>query len=347
MNLFRREIEAMSGYSLPQPAAAIKVDLNEAPWDWPDELKEEAARLLKEVPFHRYPQEGAKLTEALARRWNLPESCVLTGNGSNELLQAVCLAALEPGRKLMMPVPTFSVYRQIAAVCGTHVTEIPLQDGVAYRPEEWIAAIRRERPNVVLICSPNNPTGAEFPASALREVLDAAPGLVVVDEAYAEFTDATARKWLPEADRLVVLRTLSKAWAAAGLRLGYLLAAPSATPQIRKALLPFRMNSITARLGLLALRHAPLFEQRIRKIVSERERLYAELASLPGVIAYPSHANFILIRVTAGVAGALLERGILVRDISDLPGLKGCVRITVGTPEENDAVLAALREVVS
>lgn len=348
MSYFRPEIEAATAYWLPRPPAAIRMNLNEAPWDWPPELKDEAARALREVEFHRYPGNEEELVREIASRWGLKPDRVLAGNGSNELLQAVFLAALGPGRTLLLPAPTFSVYRQMALVAGARIVEVALDQGITYRADDWVRRVREERPAVTLICTPNNPTGDCFPVEALPELVDAAPGLVVLDEAYAEFGGESARPLLATRENVVILRTFSKAWGAAGLRLGYLMAPPSITAHVRKVLLPFHLSAVTARLGRLALSHAAAFEDRIKKIIYERERLQNALRPLPGLTVYPSRANFFLVRVArrpaADLARALLGRGILLRDFSSTPGLEGCLRISVGTPAENDALIRALSE---
>ena len=352
MSLFRPEVASLKAYTMADEASRIKVNQNESPWDWPAELKEEAVRAASAVPFNRYPGfEEKALTAALAERWGLSADSVLIGNGSNELLMALFLAAVGPGRKVLLPSPTFSMYRQLALLAGAPVSEVLLKDGVSYKREAWTRALRREKPALMLLCSPNNPTGDAYPPEALSDLIGQAPGLVVVDEAYGEFSTGTARELLPKQENLVVLKTFSKAWGGAGLRLGYLLAATRTAAQIRKALLPYNVSPVTAGMGLLALRNAALFEKRVGVVIAERGRLYEALGRIPGLTVYPSRANFILVRVAKGTAGerfgALKARGILVRDVSHLPGLERCLRLCVGSPEENDEVLSALAEVMA
>lgn len=350
MSLIRPEVTAVALQGELHLGSGVKADLNESPWDWPEKLKEKASRILRSIPMNRYPVEGAELATALADRFELDSSSILVGNGSNELLLALFLASAGGGRSVLVPRPSFGVYRQMVAVSGARATELLLEEGVSYRPEDWLEALVREKPHLVLICSPNNPSGACFPEDALEEVLAQAPGLVAVDEAYSEFSGHNLRRLLKRHANLVLLRTFSKAWGAAGLRLGYLMAAPDVAAGIRKALLPFRLNRISARLGMLALQHASLFEDRVRRIVAERARLLKGLKALPGVTAYPSRANFILIRLAnrpaSGVCEELRVRGILVRRFTSVPELEDCLRITVASPNENKAILRALREVL-
>jgi histidinol-phosphate aminotransferase len=351
MSRFRPEIEALETYSMADETCSIKVNQNEAPWDWPKGLKAEAAEIVSSVAFNRYPPFHERaLTAALAKRWELSPHSVLVGNGSNELLSALFVSCLGQGRKVLLPCPTFGLYRQLAVVAGAPIAEGRLQNGgISYDAEYWIEIARRERPALLLLCSPNNPTGAAFPLHALGAILKEAPGLVAVDEAYAEFSEGTARDYLPEADNLVVLRTFSKAWGSAGLRLGYLMAAPKTATQIRKGLLPYNISPVTASLGVLSLRNAALFEARVRTTISERERLFEALCRVPGLTAYPSKANFILVRVAVGAAferyQALRARGVLVRNVSHLPGLEGCLRLSVGSAEENESVIGTFAEV--
>ena len=351
MNGFRPDVVALEAYVMSEEPLPVKVNQNEAPWDWPPGLKEEAARRLASLAFNRYPPfREAALTRALEGRWDLPEGSILVGNGSNELLQALFTATLGPGRSLLMPAPSFGLYAQMAMLAGGRAVALPLTESMAYDPEAWIEAVRRERPEVVLLCSPNNPTGSVYPAEAMARLLEEAPGLVVADEAYAEFSSLPgARRFLPEARNLVVLRTFSKAWGGAGLRLGYLMAAPGTAAQVRKALLPYNLSSVTAALGLLALENAALFEERAALLGTERARLREGLARFAGLGVYPSEANFLLVRFPGGIAGgvfgALKARGILVRRLSG-PRLEDCLRMSVGSPEENDALLAGLAEVL-
>lgn len=350
MNPFRPEVVALEAYTLLEAPLPVKLDQNEAPWDWPAPLKEAAACLVTEAVFNRYPpfQERA-LTEALASRWGLSPESVLVGNGSNELLRALFGAAVGPGRTLFCPSPSFSLYGQMALLSGSRAVAVPFGEAFAYDPAAWLGAVERERPALVLVCSPNNPTGSAFALEGIERLCDCAP-LVAVDEAYGEFAGESAASLLPGRENLVVLRTLSKAWGAAALRLGYAFAAPGTARQLGKALLPYGVSPLTAGLGRLALQNADLFEPRVAALRAERERVRQALYNLRGVTVFPSEANFLLLRMQGlearVVHGALKTRGVLLRDVSRGPGLSGCLRFTVGTREENDAALAALVEVL-
>lgn len=351
MKAFRPEVVALSPYTMCEEPLPVKLDQNEAPWDWPAELKDEAVRALSAAAFNRYPPFVERdLTAALAELWGLSPGCVLVGNGSNELLRALFSAALGPGRRVLLPSPTFSLYRQMALLAGCEVAEIPFGKGFAYDPAAWEEVVERDRPDVVLLCSPNNPTGTAFPLEALDRLCDKA-ALVAVDEAYVEFAEESAVSLLPRRENLVVLRTLSKAWGAAALRLGYSLAAPGTSSQIAKALLPYGVSPLTASLGRLAIRNAALFEPRVQLLKEERARLARRLSAIPGVEVIPSQANFMLVRMAGREATrihlSVKRRGVLLRDVSRMPGLAECLRMSVGTPEENDAAVKALAEVLA
>ncbi len=353
MTLFRPEVEALQAYAMPDGRSSVKINQNEAPWDWPEELKARACEALATTAFNRYPPfVESSLTRALARRWDLEPASVLVGNGSNELLQGLFTTALGPGRTVCIPSPSFALYAQLAMLSGGRAVPLELAGGVSYDPDLWSAAVRRESPNVVLLCSPNNPTGAVYPAPALEALAQETRALLVVDEAYGDFSaEASACRLIERHENVVVLRTFSKAWAAAGLRLGYALAAPRTAEQIRKGILPYNLSPLTASMGVLALENAAWFEAGVRRIVAERDRLSAGLGRIEGLTVYPSHANFLLVRLNslpaARVHELLKNRGVLVRDVSNYPMLQGCLRLSVGTPAENDDALKALSEVMS
>jgi histidinol-phosphate aminotransferase len=212
-----------------------------------------------------------------------------------------------------------------------------------------VSAIRGHRPDVVIVCSPNNPTGGCEPVPTIAALAEEAPGLVVVDEAYIEFAEGsdTAVTLLPHYDNLVVVRTFSKAWSLAGVRIGYLLADPAIVAELARVRLPYNVSTITQAMGLAALEHAPETFDAVRSIVEERNRVGLELQAM-GLLAYPSRANFVLFEVPDAdrVFDGLLERDVLVRSYSNHPRLANCLRVTIGLAEENDAFLAALREIV-
>ncbi|MEW5763831.1 MAG: histidinol-phosphate transaminase [Acidobacteriota bacterium] len=353
MNAFRPEVLALRAYFMEEPPLPVKANQNESPWDWPEELKREALERLAATPFHRYPAfRGSRLASLLCERWGLPEGSCLLGNGSNELLAALFTACLGEGRSGLIPSPSFSLYRQLILLARGEVREVALSENMDYDLDPWVQALEDFSPAVALVGSPNNPTGSLLPRSGLERLLEAAPGIVAVDEAYGEFSmEPSAASLLPGRDNLVVLRTFSKAWGSAALRLGYLLASPAVAEQVAKALLPYNVSPLALTLGEAALTRREIFEGRVRDLLRSRAELSERLGRIEGLRVYASEANFILVRLerweAAEVHSALKARGVLVRDVSAHPALRGCLRISVGTPAENDAVLEALKEVVS
>jgi histidinol-phosphate aminotransferase len=327
----------------------IKLDAMENPYTWPEALRREWLEMLLEVDVNRYPDPGAReLKQRLRQCMGIPADAeLLLGNGSDELIQMILLTLAQPGRVVLSVDPGFVMYRMIAGFVGMDYVGVPLQaDGFGLDMPALLAAIERHQPAVLFLAYPNNPTGNLFESGQIRELIAAAPGLVVVDEAYAPFADASFLGELGGAPNLVVMRTVSK-MGLAGLRLG-LLAGPAAwLEEIDKTRLPYNINILTQVSADFALRHQDVFDAQTRAIRADRARLLAELQSLDGVTPYPSDANFILLRVPAGRAPELHARlrrdGVLVKNLHGAhPLLEDCLRITVGRPDENTAFLRAL-----
>jgi histidinol-phosphate aminotransferase len=276
---------------------------------------------------------------------------VLAGNGSNELIQAVLSVTVGDGDAVVAPSPTFSLYRLLSGVLGARYTAVPLASDFAFDIDALIAAVRRERARVLVLNSPNNPTGSALPPGAVERCLRETEALILCDEAYQEFGGPTAVPLLQQSPRVVVLRTFSKAVGMAGLRFGFALAHPDVAREVSKAKLPYNVNAITLAAAEVAFEHRELFERRTRAVIAERERLVAALTGIPGLRVYPSAANFVLIRMEALPARTVFhklleEHDILVRDVSHGHGLAECLRISVGEREDVDAVIGALREIV-
>ena len=350
----RPEIRALSAYRVQPAEGLIKLDAMENPYTWPEGLRDEWLALLRATDVNRYPDPGARpLTRRLGEVMGVPDGMrLLLGNGSDELIQMIALAVGGPSRSVLSVDPGFVMYRMIATFCGMHYVGVPLAAGdFALDLPAVLEAMQAHQPAVVFLAYPNNPTANLFDADAMVEIIRAAPGLVVVDEAYAPFTDATFMPRLGEFPNLVVMRTVSK-MGLAGLRLG-LLAGPAAwLDEFDKVRLPYNINVLTQVSAEFALRHHAVFDAQTASIRVERERVAAEVARLDGVTVYPSDANFLLVRVPAGRAGAwfdgLRARGVLVKNLDGAhPLLADCLRPTVGTPAENDALLAALAELAA
>jgi len=344
--LIRPEIRALSAYHVPDAAGLIKLDAMENPYVWPQAIREAWAEVVRAVELNRYPDPGARAVKARLREvLAVPEGmALLLGNGSDELIQMICLALARPGAVVMAPTPTFVMYEMIATFAGMRFVGVPLGEDFALDERAMLAAIERERPAVVFLAYPNNPTGNLFDAAAMERLLRAAPGLVVVDEAYHAFAQESFMGRLPAFDNLLVMRTLSKQ-GLAGLRLGMLAGASAWLEEFDKVRLPYNLGSLTQASALFALQHVDLMEAQAADIRVERERLHQALAELPGIQAWPSRANFILFRSGARAASevfdTLLKAGVLIKNLDRM--IPGCLRVTVGTPEENTAFLSALK----
>jgi histidinol-phosphate aminotransferase len=346
--IIRPEVRGLSAYQVADPGGLIKLDAMENPYSWPDWLVEEWLEQLRQVSLNRYPDASANVLKARMRSaMGVPDqAAVILGNGSDELIQMIIQAVAGPGKVIMAPEPTFVMYRQIAVVTGLAYAAVPLQIDYSLDKKVIAAALDEYQPAVVFLAYPNNPTGNLFDPDVIRTILDRAPGLVVVDEAYAPFTDESFMGELQSFDNLMVLRTLSK-MGFAGLRLGLLAGAPQWLNEIEKTRLPYNISSLNQFTGEFALLHRGVFEEQAAAIRQDRAVLRAGLQALPDLTVYPSAANFILFRVPAGQAGVvhagLIERGVLVKVLDgSAPSLRDCLRVTVGRPEENAAFLAAL-----
>lgn len=345
----RPEVRELGAYSFTPHEAAVVLDQNEAPWGLPAELRREAAALAESLDFNRYPDlEPRQLRLELARLNSWDADGVAVAGGSNVLIQAAVLAA-GVGRSVLTVSPTFSVYSLQARIAGARLSEVPLNADFSLP----LARLERELADgagVFFLASPAAPTGNAHQEADVRRLLAAAGDrwLFVIDEAYHEFAGSDLSALAREADNVVVLRTLSKAAGLAGLRLGYALAAPATAGQLRKVVMPFSVSRLQEQLGVLALRHGDRLADNVRRTVEERDRVFAALTALQDVTPFPSAANFILFRVgdAEAVHRQLLERGVLVRRQDHLPGLAGCLRVSTGLPEENDAFLHALAQVL-
>jgi len=347
--LIRPEIRALSAYHVPDPGECVKLDAMENPYHWPDELIGQWLEQLRDVEINRYPDPSAReLTAALHEAMQVPAGMqLLLGNGSDELIQMILLSVARPDRVVLAPEPTFVMYRMIAEVVGMRYVGVPLNADFSLDADALFDAVEEHRPAVVFLAYPNNPTGNLFDADAVVELVERAPGLVVVDEAYAPFTDASFMPRLGGFDNLLVLRTVSK-MGLAGLRLGLLAGAPRWLGEIDKTRLPYNINVLTQASASFALQHIGVLQQQAQQIRSDRAELAQRLAAIDGLAVYPSEANFILFRTPPAQAGrifdCLREQGVLIKNLSGAgAALADCLRVTVGTPDENEAFLRALQ----
>jgi histidinol-phosphate aminotransferase len=342
-------VRAISAYTLAPYRASIKVNQNENPFDMPPEIKQEVERRLTDRAWSRYPDfVPAELLERLARHAGWKAEGTLAGNGSNELIQATLMVTVGQGARVLICEPTFTLYRQIVTVMGGEVISVPLNQDLQYD----IDAIERasHQADVMILCSPNNPTGSRVDEKDLVYLAQNFNGIIVVDEAYQEFSGRTVVPLLHELPNLIVLRTFSKAMAMAGLRVGYFLSSPEITREVHKATLPYNLNVFSATAAEVACEKYELIQPTVDKIISEREHLFDELRAIDGVAVVPSQANFMLAKTPLKpkeIFAEFLSRDILVRDVSKYPMLADYVRISVGSPEENDRLIAALKEILS
>ena len=346
--LIRPEVRALKAYHVPEAGGFIKLDAMENPYALPEPLKDEWLKLLRDVPINRYPDPSAQALRAqLKISLAVPAGMdVLLGNGSDELIQLVLMGVSRPDAVVLAPEPTFVMYKMIASFVGMKFVGAPLASDFRLDIVAMRAAIRQHQPAVIFLAYPNNPTGNLFDATAIEIILRESPGLVVVDEAYHAFAQQSFMDRLGQFDNLLVMRTLSKQ-GLAGLRLGILAGDPAWLAEFDKLRLPYNINSLTQASAGFALKHKDVLDEQAARLRAGRALLLQELAALPGVRVWPSAANFILFRTAKpadAVFAALRQQGVLIKNLSGAGGvLADCLRVTVGTPQENAAFLAALR----
>ena len=344
--IVRPEIRALTAYPVPKAAGMIKLDANENPYGLSAEARAQIAAAVANVAVNRYPDgAGDDVKEALRVALSLPaEAGIVLGTGADELLQLITTTIARRDAVVLAPEPTFVMYRLYALYAGLRYRAVPLREDFTLDVDAMLAAIARDQPALTWLPSPNNPTGNTFAAGDLERIVRAAPGLVVIDEAYQAFADETFLQRVLDFPNVVVVRTLSKV-GMAGVRLGYAVAHPAWTTEIDKVRSPYNVNALTQAVVPVLLQHGDLLAGQVNAIRGERARITSALSALRRVQIYPSQANFFVLRVPdAGHWFATLrEGGILVKNLhGSHPLLENCLRITVGTPAENDALIAAL-----
>jgi histidinol-phosphate aminotransferase len=347
-DLIRPEILSLKAYHVADASGMIKLDAMENPYALPDDLRDLAAGLARQTPLNRYPDpQAAQLRRAIHRHMAVPDGAqILFGNGSDEIIQLIAMAVARPGATLLAPEPSFVMYRMIATFCGMRYVGVPLKENFSLDADEMVLRIEQYEPAVVFIAYPNNPTGTLFDLEAMMRVVNAAPGLVVVDEAYHAFAGSSFMGELPRHRNLLVMRTLSKL-GLAGLRLGFVAGAPQWLGEIDKLRLPYNINSLTQAIATRLIDNVGRLNEQAAAIVTARGQLARALADLPDLRIWQSHANFILFRAPNGprTFDRLKRRGVLIKNLHGAhPMLDNCLRVTVGTPDENVAFLQALRD---
>jgi histidinol-phosphate aminotransferase len=348
----RQDLVGLSGYHSPQVSVAVRLNTNESPFAPPDGFAAALKEQIDQLALNRYPDRAAiKLREAIARRERAELEQVFCANGSNEVLQSLLLAFGGAGRTALVFEPTYALHSHIARITGTTVATERRDEEFRLSPEQVSESIERNRPSVTFLCSPNNPTGLSEPVEVVEAALASSAGLVVVDEAYGQFAPHSAAEVDPgfAGGRLVVVKTFSKTWALAGVRLGFALASEAVVGACELVALPYHLSSLTQAAGMAALLDEGAMDQNVEALKAERDRVFESLQGSE-VKVWPSDANFILFRPLArgghDVWQELVERSVLVRDCSSWRGLEGCLRVTIGTKDENDRFLEALKEVL-
>ncbi|MEH6357404.1 MAG: histidinol-phosphate transaminase [Pseudomonadales bacterium] len=346
------EIRSMTAYHVANAEGMIKLDAMENPYDWDESIVESWIETLRNVHLNRYPDPSAdKVKQCLREVMRIPAGQdIVLGNGSDELIQLLAMAVSAPGKTLLTVEPGFAMYRQIAQVTELSFQSVALTADFDLDMPELLAQIEQQQPALIFLAQPNNPTGNLFGEDKVRQVIEAAPGLVVIDEAYTPFTDADYLPLLEEYNNVLVMRTLSKA-GLAGLRLGLLVGHPRWIAELEKIRLPYNIGVLTQASAEFALQHYDVLRQQTAMIREERTILYAGLTAIDGLTVWKSEANFILFRTQPGKAravfDALREHRILIRCLDGAhPLLADCLRVTVGSAAENQAFLTELNDIL-
>jgi len=347
-NLLRPEIASLAEYRLSQHPFRIKLNQNENPYELPPDIKEEIVRKLAAARWSRYPafvpkEQIAKV--ATFAGWR--SDGTLIGNGSNDLLQLLFTCVLERGKTAVISQPTFTLYKLLTRSLGADLCEVPMTPGFGFDVDQIIGTAQANHASLIVLCTPNNPTGSCLTRDEVAKIVESTESLVVLDEAYVQFSGESQVNLLERYDRLVILQTFSKAMGAAGLRFGYALGAPALMRQLDKVKLPYSVNIFTLLAAETLIDHWGDISWWIGKLVGERERIRQALSRIPTVKVYPSGANFLLfetlVKGASDLFRAIAEQGILIRDVSSYPMLERGLRVSIGTPEENDEFLNALR----
>lgn len=346
--LVRPEVRQLVPYEAKHMPECIKLDANENPFPWPAGMREDL--FSEKLMFNRYPDGMAQdLKKAIATYTKTPAEGILVGNGSDELIQLILLTFGGLGKSMIIHPPTFGMYQIYAHLTDTTVVEVPLINGLDLNTEQMLRAALSPDAHVVFICNPNNPTGTQFPREEILQIVRESGKIVVVDEAYAEFSEETLIPEIENYPNLVILRTFSKSFGMAGLRLGYMLGQPETIALINRVRPPFNVNLFSQKAGILALGYLSEYQVQIQCIKVETQKLYEGLTQVPDVVVYPTKANFILFKPLDpdGWAAELLKRGFLIRNMGVLPVIGKCLRISAGLPEENKGFLRAIQEISS
>ncbi len=351
--LIRQEIQDLSAYPVPNSEGMIKLDAMENPYTWPAVAKETWAEMLKTLPINRYPdpqashvKEGLRDVMGINKKYD-----ILLGNGSDEIIQLLAMALAKPGATILAPEPGFVMYSMIATFCGLNYVGVPLTADFELNESAMLTAINEHQPELIFLAQPNNPTGNLWSQESIYKIIEASQGLVVLDEAYTAFTDADHLNLLDKYEHVLVMRTLSKV-GLAGLRLGLLIGRSEWLDELEKLRLPYNINILTQASALFALDHYQMLLVQTEQLRVDRVVLMNDLEAINGFKVFPSEANFVLVRTATGMArsyfNALKEKNILIKCLDGSHHLlKDCLRITVGTTEQNQMLIDALSDIVN
>ncbi len=344
----RDDLKDMKPYAVPLTRARVELDSNENPWNLPDEVLKDVLDTLAGLDYNRYPDIGSTwLRQNLADGYQLGLDNVMVGNGSNEVILDLLLAFGGPGRKAILFKPTYSMHDVLCRIASTEAVSVPLKPDYEFDGDAANKAFMAEDPDIIFLNSPNNPTGNIIPLEEIERVCRSGDFLVVVDEAYGEFSGETCLPLTKQYKNLVVVKTFSKAFRLAAARVGYALADFGVIAGLDKVKLPYNLNGLSQTTAALVWQKRDVVLRKVAELIEERDRVMISLDELDGCKPFPSYANFILFKTESDanmIFNGLLGKGVQVRNFSGKPRLENCLRVTIGTPEENDAFLAALKE---
>lgn len=344
-NLINKEIRELAPYHLTPENQRIKLNQNENPFDWPLEIKQKITKRCVDRVWSRYPEFiPQKLNAILAEYTGVSSDMIISGNGSNEILLTLCLALTNIHRPVIVFQPTFTVYKLLLKGLGRKLQLMNLNNDFSYDVKGILSLPQELKQSVLIVCSPNNPTGNSLSENELHEILNGFEGFIILDQAYIEFGGFNAISLLKDYPNLIITRTFSKALGGAGIRLGYLLGTPEIVAQINKIKLPYNINFFTEYIASEFLAHKDLIKKNIALILNQRDIVFDFLKTLPFQNVYPSDTNFLLIRTEDKEAlfSYLKKNDVLIRDVSAYPMLKNCLRISIGTEEENNVLMKTL-----
>jgi len=345
----KKGILELSPYSVPHYECPVKLDGNESPFLLPNEVLEIVISEIRKIPINRYPDpEARSVREKISKLTGFSLDGIAIGNGSDELIGTIMATFSGGTRRVLYPVPTFSMYRITGTAFGLELFEVELDDRFDIDISETIKEIKKKNPDLIFLASPNNPTGNRFSDTSIFEILDQSKGIVVLDEAYCDFAGRTFLNLIQKYENLIVLRSMSKV-GFAGIRMGILFGRSEIVVEINKVRLPYNVNSLTQRTAEVIFDNVGFVSENVQLITRERDRVFKVLKLISSIEAFPSDANFILFRVNDAdrIFKELLRKGILIRNFNSPGRLENCLRVTIGTPEENNIFLVALGEIFS